>query len=955
MGGITSGIGIFSGINSAQLIEQLLAVDARPKALVQNRIVQLKRQQAAYLDVNSSLLKLKTSSSSFDANKIFRSALAKSSDSEVLTATAGTSASPGSYSFLVNRLVTTQQSLSRGFTDRDISAVGASSFTFEVGGGALETDTRLAELNGGNGVTRGKIQVTDSSGASATIDLSTAVTIGDVLRAINSNSAVDVTASVDGDRLVVQDGAGAGGSLVIGNAFGSTTASSLGIAGSAAGGVITGSNIRTLSESTALARLNDGNGVQVRDGSADLRITARDGTILNIDFGTITQTTTDPDTGENVTTTVQTRATTLGDAVNIINSAAAAANGGAGVAISASISGDGTGIVLQDGTGGGGNLIVRGIDNRTTARDLGIQTDVAGVASDSIVGSRLISGLNSVLVSRMNGGAGITLDDLAVTDRAGNSAAITIGAAALSGSVTNLIKDINAQLAGQGVLAKVELNRSGNGFSVTDSSGGNGALVIGGGAAGQLGIETDGATGNRFEGTSAQLQWLSRATRLSSLNGGKGIGTGTFRITDASGATSSVEVGESIRTMDDLIQLINSRPVGVTASINAQGDGLLLTDTSGGTGALRVEDATGTVARSLNIAGEDSDGDGGYTINGSFERRVEFAATDTLQQVVDKINAAGVGVIASIINDGSGSSPFRISFTARGSGTVGRTIIDTGGFDLGLSRLTRGDDAVVFFGASDPAEAVLLTSSTNTLDNVVQGVTIDLAGTSTSPVELVVTRDSAAIEKAISDFVEAYNGVLDTIRKYDVFDSETETRGVLLGDTAVGAVRNTLLRTIQGTALGVEGPYQRLFQVGVRIGSGAKLEFDRERFRGAFESDPANVEALFAANRLAPREPVEVAPGVTVANTSETFSQLGVAEQIEQLVNSLTNSVDGALTNRGRTLDTQVRLQERRITAMDAQLANKRTKLSRQFLAMEQTIAQLQSQSSALQGIQFLG
>jgi flagellar capping protein FliD len=52
MGGITSSVGIFSGINSASLIDQLLAIEARPKTLAQNRMVQIQGQQAAYLDIS---------------------------------------------------------------------------------------------------------------------------------------------------------------------------------------------------------------------------------------------------------------------------------------------------------------------------------------------------------------------------------------------------------------------------------------------------------------------------------------------------------------------------------------------------------------------------------------------------------------------------------------------------------------------------------------------------------------------------------------------------------------------------------------------------------------------------------------------------------------------------------------------------------------------------------------
>src|SRR5882762_4095384 len=125
MGGLTSGVGIFSGINSNSIITQLLAIDAVPKQQAQQRIMQLQRQQAAYLDLNSRLSALSDAAAAFRLNKIFQTKTATSSAPLTLTATASTDASQGTYSMLVDRLVSSQQLLSAGFTNKDSAAVGA--------------------------------------------------------------------------------------------------------------------------------------------------------------------------------------------------------------------------------------------------------------------------------------------------------------------------------------------------------------------------------------------------------------------------------------------------------------------------------------------------------------------------------------------------------------------------------------------------------------------------------------------------------------------------------------------------------------------------------------------------------------------------------------------------------------------------------------------------------------
>lgn len=965
MGGISSSVGLISGIDTRSLINQLIQLESRPKQLVQQRVLQLQQRQAAFLSINSSILGLKTAAGNFGTQRIFDSNSATSSNEGVLTGTAGTSAPAGSYSFLVNRLVTTQQVLSRGFSDRDETGLGASEFSFEFGGGGVTSETTLGELNSGNGVQRGRIQITDRDGETAEVDLSTAVTVNDVLERINNAVGIDVKASVDGDRLVIEDESGGTGSLVVESLGGRTTAEDLGIAGSVAGGTLAGSSLRQLTAGTALSLLNDGLGVDIRDGASDIRITSKAGNVLNIDFGRLTEEVLaedwegleegdpyvapvpEPEGFEKPETRIETRrsqATTLGDIVDIINQAASDAS----VDVTAAISGDGKRLVITDNTGGGGNLIIESQGSRTTAEDLGIATGAGGESGTSVTGGQLLSAINSKLVRNLAGGSGISATDLTVTDRGGNALSFSLSAGALDGSVSDLIKEMNTALEGAGVGVRVGLNRAGNGLSLADISGGNGMLTVSGDAATALGIETAGVGANAFNGGNLQSRWLTFATKLADLRLGQGIGTGEIRITDSSGTTVTAQLSSSVETVADLISFLESRGADIDVDINDSGDGLVVRDTAGGENALIIEDVNGSVAKNLNIAGTHQKKDGVTEVDGSYERVVKFGAFDTLDTVVRKINEAGVGVSASVINDGSAASPFRISLTSRFSGAAGRAIIDTGGFDLGLKTLTKGDDAVVFYGAADPADAVLLTSTTNTLDRVINGVTIDLKKTSTEAVTLTVTRDTAKIEESIQGFVDAFNRAIDSIDSQTFFNAESNRRGALLGDSTASGIKARLLSAIQAPAQGVDGRYQRLFEVGVRLGSGNELQFDAERFREAMETDPEAVKALFAASVREASEPIEVAPGVTTPNTEQTFSSLGVAAQIERLADSLTNSVDGLLTTRGQTLDTQIRAQNDRIAAFDEQLARRRARLESQFLGMERALAQLQSQQTAL-------
>lgn len=946
MSGITSGIGLFSGINSGQIIQQLLAIESRPKVLAQRRVVQLQQLQAVYLDLNSKIGALKTAAGAFRINKAFQSNQASSSNQDVLTATASTSAAPGSYQFVVDRLVSTQQVLSRGFADATASGINAGAFTFEPAAARLDRDTALSELNGSAGVERGKIVVTAGT-ASATIDLSRAATVNDVLEAINGAQGVSLSATVEGGRFVIKSNNSQ--NLSITSAYGYNTAASLGIETSTATSpTVTGADVYSLGANTALSALNDGNGVfrnsVVGENRYDFVVTVG-GTSAQINIGEIS-------TASGSVT--EPAPTTVGGLIDRINAQLEAKLGGTDVR--AAIGADGASITLTDA---GGRLIEvaeNTMAGSNTAADLGILT--SSPQNTVVQGKRILAGLNSTLARTLNGGSGVEGDgQITVTGRDGVQRTVNVDP---NGSLSDILTAFNTHASG---MLAATLNRTGTGIIIKDLTGGVGNLIVEGQTAESLGIATDpaGVASASVDGGNIQHAYITRGTLLSGLRAGQGIGTGELRITDSTGATSLVKVETTDKTLDDLIRKINSRPTLVKARINSRGDGLELYEEGTGSGNLKikVEDQSGSVAANLNIKGEAPGAGAENVIDGSLERKVAFAATDTLQQVADKISAAGLGVAATIINNGTGSTPFRLSLTARGTGSAGRFIVDTGAFDLGESQLDAGQDARVFFGSSDPARGVLLTSSKNTLDSVVPGVTIDLKSVSANPVTLTVTRDTAAIETAVNTFVSAFNTLTDRIKQLSAYNAETQVRGPLLGDSSAELIRSGLFAAVQGKAQGITGSFEQFADAGLTVGQGGQLTLNRDRFRQALETDPQGVADLFAARVQVANEPTVIpnSGGATTVdpNAPPRFSSLGVASIIENLADSYINSVNGLLTRRGEILTGQIEQQNQRITAIDARLEIRRAVLERQFLSMEQAIGRLQGQQNSLSQISLLG
>jgi len=963
MSGITS-TGLFSGIDTASLIEQLIAVESRPRVLMQSRIASLQTQQAAYLDINTRLSSLRTAASSFRVNNVFGARAATSSDEETLTATAGLAAQEGNYQFIVDRLVSTRQLLSRGFASADSGAFGATDFRFEGVEARLDRDTELAELNGGDGVRRGKIEITDRDGNSAEVDLSRAGTVNEVLEAINDAAGVSVRASVVDGAIRLTDESGGSGTLSVQGVNGSFTAQDLGLNVAASGDTLTGTNIWSVTRNTSLAQLNDGRGVGFTDrageAAADVVLDI-DGVTVNVRLGEFSFDDDDDDETPNVEVP---RATTLGDVIDRINQEIAdeaAVNGAFDGQVEARLAADGASIEIVDLSGTRTITATNGVRS-TAARDLGLTGDGTG---GTLSGARLIAGLNSTLLSSLGGREALELSgtlDFTTADGA-------LTSVDLSGlnSVSDLVERVRTATGGS-VIAS--LDEAGTGLTFADQTTGGTTFSVasggGGDAVNQLNLALDADSGEIRSGN-LQKAYFGEGVLLSSLNNGAGVGTGEIRVTDSTGQTTTVNIGDDAVTVGDVINqlnlALNDDPGAPTLriEINENGDGLQITDERGGTQLLTIEDVSGNVAGALGIEGEAS-GDGAENfIDGSRETVVTFDPTDTLEDAVRKINEAGAPATATILNDGSSGNAFRISLTARESGRDGRFVFDSGGFDLGLRTLDEGEDARVFFGSTDPATGVLLTSSSNTLDNTIRGVTIDLKRASQTPVEVTVSASTAEAEAAMDELIGAFNSTIDRIDFQTRFVAETEERGALIGDSTAITLRSRLFAAIQGPAEGVSGRYQRLTDIGVSFGDGGRLEFDRDEFREALATDPEAVEALLTTREVTSvgsDEAADLPDGVTVSggtDNTESFGAQGLPSILEELVASYTDSFDGLLTLRNNAIDTQIESQESRIEAFNVRLEQRRAVLERNFLNMERAIGSLQTQQSALGSIAGLG
>jgi flagellar hook-associated protein 2 len=900
MSSIRTSVGLNSGIDIAGITSQLISLQRAPARVMEARIDGYKGVKLGIEVLETNVLQLSSAVNVLKLPTTFQAVSVSNSNTDQLTVSANSDATLGSYAFQTLRLATAEQRTSKGFANSDEQKIGAGTLTFSQGG-KLATSTRLDTFNGGEAVQRGSIKITDRSGSSATIDLTKAYSIDDVLNAINDDNSLSVTASTSGGQIILSDSSGSTTSNLIVEEVGSgTTATDLGIQQSVAATTLTGSEVYYLTEDFTLDQLNDGNGVFQFDGADDLRFTTTDGTQIDVNLDDVFD---------------------LGELVSAVNDNAS--NGGK---LTAALS-NGR-LVLTDNAAGGSTLTVEDINSGNSVEALGLDNTAVG---NTLTGDRLLAGIGSKLIRNLNGGQGITTPgSITVTDRTGLTATLDLSSAESLDEVLTAINGAVDDTTSAALSLTARYNELGTGIEVVDSSGATSSNLIiadvgGGSVAADLGLTVDVANTSVDSG-SLGVRRVGLQTSLTDFTAdGESVAAGSFLITDSAGNQESIAISSSSTSIGDVLQRINAASIAqVTARLNDTGDGFVIEDNAGGAGTLTIEEVGSTTAADLRILGTGVVGSGGnQEISAQDQAVITIEADDTLDTLVTKIKDANIGVSAGVFNDGSAFNPFRLSLTSGKSGTAGSFTIDDGNLDLGLTISTEAKDALLQVG-STPATSFLIGSSTNQFDDVASGVSVTTSEVGTSAANVDITRDHSKSRDAIKTLVSAYNSYINTTDQLTKFDEDPTKRGILQGQGIVLRVSTRLSNLVNKSYFGTNDAIQNLSNLGVRTTDGGKLEFDESVFNDVVEATPDAVQTFFRDENN------------------------GVAAKFATTLETLTDSFTGTFTNEKAGLDNSISALENRVEQIDEVLAIRQERLLRQFIQMETIIGQLQSQGAAI-------
>ncbi len=269
------------------------------------------------------------------------------------------------------------------------------------------------------------------------------------------------------------------------------------------------------------------------------------------------------------------------------------------------------------------------------------------------------------------------------------------------------------------------------------------------------------------------------------------------------------------------------------------------------------------------------------------------SSNDTLQGLANAINDSDAGVSAGVIDTGSG---FQLVLSADETGTANAVSISVSGDSAGTDTDAQGLSRFAFntsmdagaglnetIAASDAVmsiNGVEVTRSTNSFENVIDGLTFDLTATGTSTVK--VEQDLGAVADRVQGFVEKLNGLQETIDALAGFNAESGSGSLLTGDSVIRGIQNQLRQVLTRVVPGLEDASVRsLADVGITTNfETGSLEFDREEFMAQLKANPDDVTALFAEQGRATdsqvefvRSGVNTEPGTYDINVTQAATQ----------------------------------------------------------------------------------
>ena len=305
---------------------------------------------------------------------------------------------------------------------------------------------------------------------------------------------------------------------------------------------------------------------------------------------------------------------------------------------------------------------------------------------------------------------------------------------------------------------------------------------------------------------------------------------------------------------------------------------------------------------------------------------------NTLADIRAAINDAtdNPGIVATIVNAQDGA---HLIFTSTKTGVSQEISITASGGDGGLSAFDWNDapgpppemnEIQAGADAQLNVDGFAITSASNAITGAIEGVTLNLVDTDPgTTIRLSIGLDDNAAEKSVGKFIEAYNELIGTISELTAFDVDTEIAGPLLGDAATRSIKSSLRRELTQSVPDTGALFSTLAEIGITTNANGTIELNDDKLATAIAGDFDAVGRLFGA------------------------ADSGIAVRMDAVLEIVLGN-DGRIETREVALRDRLDRIEDQNAVLDRRMESVRQRLRRQFDAMDQLVAQLNSTSSFL-------
>ena len=307
------------------------------------------------------------------------------------------------------------------------------------------------------------------------------------------------------------------------------------------------------------------------------------------------------------------------------------------------------------------------------------------------------------------------------------------------------------------------------------------------------------------------------------------------------------------------------------------------------------------------------------------------SSNNTLQGIVSAINSAtgNPGVTASIINAANGA---HLVLSSNSTGVANTITVTSSGGDGGLTAINYNpagggpNNLSVQTAAQDASltiDGFAVTSASNSVSNVLSGVTLNLGSAAPGATQtLSVGLDTTGITSDLQNLVTAYNSYVGIEGQLASYDPASGTAGPLLGNATLQDVGSQLSGILASAVGSASASVQSLGDIGLSLNPDGTLSLDTTVLGNALSANPTQVAALFNGSN---------GYGAQLNNTLNNFLQTG-----------------GVFDSQTQAINQQLASLQQQQSDLNQQIASETTRYQQQFAAMDALVAQLKSSSSAI-------